>query len=210
MLEPSGKQVITLSRDINVLLVGVGGQGTILASRIIAYVVQANDLSVKLSETHGMAQRGGSVVTHLRAGKEICSPLIDEGQADIILSFEQLEAWRWLPYLKRGGMVVVNSQVIYPVPVILGYQKYPENILEKLKKNIPRTFAVDALALAREAGNERTVNVVLLGVLAKNLEFDQSFWLRPWSLYYPPGCWSPIKKPSCWATRKVSLEKGQQ
>jgi len=183
-----------LSRDINVLLVGVGGQGTILASRIIAYVVQANDLSVKLSETHGMAQRGGSVVTHLRAGKEICSPLIDEGQADIILSFEQLEAWRWLPYLKRGGMVVVNSQVIYPVPVILGYQKYPENILEKLKKNIPRTFAVDALALAREAGNERTVNVVLLGVLAKNLEFDQSFWLQALESILPARVLEPNKK----------------
>ena len=183
-----------MSRDINVLLVGVGGQGTILASRIIAYVVQANDLSVKLSETHGMAQRGGSVVTHLRAGREICSPLIDEGQADIILSFEQLEAWRWLPYLKKGGMVVVNSQVIYPVPVILGYQKYPENILEKLKKNIPRTFAVDALALAREAGNERTVNVVLLGVLAKNLEFDQSFWLQALESILPARVLEPNKK----------------
>ncbi len=183
-----------MNRDINVLLVGVGGQGTILASRIIAYVVQANDLSVKLSETHGMAQRGGSVVTHLRAGEEICSPLIDEGQADIILSFEQLEAWRWLPYLKRGGMVVVNSQVIYPVPVILGYQKYPENILEKLKKNIPRTFAVDALALAREAGNERTANVVLLGVLAKNLEFDQSFWLQALESILPARVLEPNKK----------------
>ncbi len=183
-----------MTKEINVLLVGVGGQGTILASRVIAHVARANGLSVKLSETHGMAQRGGSVVTHLRAGEKVYSPLIDEGKADIILSFEQLEAWRWLPYLKRGGMIVVNSQVIYPVPVILGYQKYPDNILEKLKKNVPQTFAVDALALAREAGNERTANVVLLGLLAKNLEFKQEFWLQALESVLPARVLEPNRK----------------
>ena len=183
-----------MSKDVNVLLVGVGGQGTILASRIISFVARAKGLEVKLSETHGMAQRGGSVVTHLRAGEKIYSPLIDQGQADIILSFERLEAWRWLPYLKKEGMVVVNSQVIYPVPVIMGYREYPENILEKIEKNVSRTFVVDALALAREAGNERTVNVALLGVLARNLEFGKDVWLQALESILPAKVLEPNRK----------------
>ncbi|RQD76209.1 MAG: indolepyruvate oxidoreductase subunit beta [Candidatus Syntrophonatronum acetioxidans] len=165
-----------MSNTINMLLVGVGGQGTILASRIIASVAQSRGLSVKLSEVHGMAQRGGSVVTYLRMGEEIFSPLIERGQADIILAFEQLEAWRALPFLKEEGTVVVNSQVIYPVPVILGYKKYPSEILSRLKKNTSRVLEVDAPALAQKAGNDRTVNVALLGVLARQMEFAQEDW----------------------------------
>jgi len=165
-----------VNNTINMLLVGVGGQGTILASRIIASVAQSRGMSVKLSEVHGMAQRGGSVVTYLRMGEKIFSPLIERGQADIILAFEQLEAWRSLPFLKEEGTVVVNSQVIYPVPVILGHKKYPPEILSRLKKNTSRVLQVDAPALAQKAGNDRTVNVALLGVLAREMEFDKEDW----------------------------------
>ncbi len=186
-----------MNKDINILLVGVGGQGTILASRIIAAAAQANGKQVKLSEVHGMAQRGGSVVTHLRIGEKIYSPLIEQGQADIILSFEQLEAWRWLSYLKDGGTVIVNSQVINPAPVILGFQKYPENILGRLKENVSETIAVDAAALAREAGNERTVNVVLLGFLAGKLDFDLSCWLEALECTVPGKVLEPNKKAFC-------------
>ncbi len=183
-----------MNKDMNILLVGVGGQGTILASRIIAAAARAEGMQVKLSEVHGMAQRGGSVVTHLRMGEKIHSPLIEVGQADIILAFEQLEAWRWLFYLKDGGTVIVNSQVISPVPVILGFQKYPENILARLKENVTETIVVDAAALARKAGNERTVNVVLLGYLAGKMDFDQDRWLQALESTVPEKVLEPNKK----------------
>ncbi|UNC93417.1 indolepyruvate oxidoreductase subunit beta [Candidatus Contubernalis alkaliaceticus] len=165
-----------MNNTINLLLAGVGGQGTILASRIIAYAAQCSGLTVKLSEIHGMAQRGGSVVTHLRMGDTIHSPLIEVGSADIILATEQLEAWRWLPYLRQGGKVIVNSQKISPVPVILGLKSYPLGILERLKENVPETFSLNALQLARESGNEKAANVVLLGLLASHMNFDRGCW----------------------------------
>ncbi|PKM47955.1 MAG: indolepyruvate oxidoreductase subunit beta [Firmicutes bacterium HGW-Firmicutes-8] len=155
----------------NILIVGVGGQGTILASRILSSLAQQEGHDVKVSEIHGMAQRGGSVVTQVRMGKKVFSPLIAEGQADIILSFERLEALRWMQYLKNGGTMIINDQAIEPVPVLLGLQEYPGNIIDRIRSRIPDTIAIDALALARKCGNDKSSNVVLMGVLARKMGF---------------------------------------
>jgi indolepyruvate ferredoxin oxidoreductase, beta subunit len=160
----------------SVLMVGVGGQGIILASKILAQVVQKLGLELKISEVHGMAQRGGSVVTHLRFGDEVHTPLIDPGQADYILASEKLEAWRWLPMLRFGGTVVVSTQEIKPVPVIIGAQKYPEGIMEKMQamvgEQIGSLYALNALEVARLCGQPRAANVVLSGVLSRYLGFS--------------------------------------
>lgn len=157
----------------NILIVGVGGQGIILASRILAYLVQEAGYDIKVSEIHGMAQRGGSVVTQVRMGQKVFSPLVAEGQADIILSFERLEALRWMHYLKQGGTMIINDQVIEPVPVIMGLQEYPENILERIRRKIPDTIAIDALSAARKCGNDKATNVVLMGVLARKMGYSE-------------------------------------
>ena len=156
----------------NILIVGVGGQGTILASRILAYLAQEEGHDVKVSEIHGMAQRGGSVTTQVRMGKKVYSPLISEGKADIILAFERLEALRSMHYLKQGGTMIVNDQAIEPVPVIMGLQEYPANIIEKIKSKIPDTISLDALSIARKCGNDKASNVVLMGVLARKMGYD--------------------------------------
>jgi indolepyruvate ferredoxin oxidoreductase, beta subunit len=160
----------------SVLMVGVGGQGIILASKILAQVVQKLGLELKISEVHGMAQRGGSVVTHLRFGDEVHTPLIDPGQADYILASEKLEAWRWLPMLRFGGTVVVSTQEIKPVPVIIGVQKYPEGIMEKMQamvgEQIGSLYALNALEVASLCGQPRAANVVLSGVLSRYLGFS--------------------------------------
>ncbi len=161
----------------NVMIVGVGGQGTLLASRILGNVVVEEGYDVKMSEVHGMAQRGGSVVTYVKYGDAVYSPIISEGEADIILSFEELEAYRYLPYLKKGGTLIVNAQEIDPMPVITGVAQYPEQIVKKLKDKADGVIAVDALALANEAGNSKAVNVVLLGVLAKSSDIEEEKWL---------------------------------
>lgn len=161
----------------NVMIVGVGGQGTLLASRILGNVVTQEGYDVKMSEVHGMAQRGGSVVTYVKYGDAVYSPIISEGEADIILSFEELEAYRYLPYLKKGGTLIVNAQEIDPMPVITGAAQYPEQIVAKLKDKADGVIAVDALALANEAGNSKAVNVVLLGVLAKSSDIEEEKWL---------------------------------
>ena len=161
----------------NIMIVGVGGQGTLLASRILGNTVIGEGFDVKVSEVHGMSQRGGSVVTYVKYGEEVFSPVIDKGQADIILAFEKLEAYRAMPYLKKGGKMIVNTQEIDPMPVITGVAKYPENIIEKLKENIDVT-AVDALSLAIEAGNPKAVNVVLIGVMAKSTDIPYEKWVE--------------------------------
>ena len=161
----------------NVMIVGVGGQGTLLASRILGNVVVEEGYDVKMSEVHGMAQRGGSVVTYVKYGDAVYSPIISEGEADIILSFEELEAYRYLPYLKKGGTLIVNAQEIDPMPVITGVAQYPEQIVKKLKDKADGVIAVDALALANEAGNSKAVNGVLLGVLAKSSDIGEEKWL---------------------------------
>ena len=161
----------------NIMIVGVGGQGTLLASRILGNAVIGQGYDVKVSEVHGMSQRGGSVVTYVKFGDAVHSPIIDKGEADIILAFECLEAYRALPWLKKGGKMIVNDQMINPMPVITGAADYPAGILEKLSAAVDLT-AVDALALAREAGNQKAVNVVLIGVMAKNTEIAYEDWVE--------------------------------
>lgn len=163
--------------NLNLLLVGVGGQGTILASKVLAEVAMQSGLDVKMSEIHGMAQRGGSVVTHVKIGEKVASPLVEKGEADIILAFEQLEALRWLEYLRPQGRILLSSQVIEPVPVILGKAKYPEHIIAVIEGLIARTTAVDALAAAAGCGNAKASNVVMIGALARELDFGKEVWL---------------------------------
>jgi len=161
----------------NIMIVGVGGQGTLLASRILGNTVISEGYDVKVSEVHGMSQRGGSVVTYVKYGDKVYSPIIDEGEADIILAFEMLEAYRALPYLKKDGQIISNSQNIDPMPVIIGAAQYPDDIEGKIssKANIK---VVDALSLAKEAGNIKAVNVVLIGVMAKNTDIAYEKWIE--------------------------------
>ena len=156
----------------NILIVGVGGQGTLLASKLLGAYAQKMDYDVKVSEVHGMSQRGGSVVTYVRFGEKVNSPIIDLGEADVIISFEQLEAARYLPYLKKGGCVITNTQKIDPMPVITGAASYPEAILERISALGVDVVGADALTLACEAGSQKCVNVVLLGVSAVKLGLD--------------------------------------
>lgn len=161
----------------NILLCGVGGQGTLLASNLIAECAMAAGFDVKKSEIHGMAQRGGSVVSHVRFGENIASPIIRKGEADIVLSFEQLEAIRWAEYLKPDGIIITNSQKILPMSVSAGNEKYPENIPDILSQSSIQTVCVDAIGTASKLGNQKCLNVVLLGVLAKKLTMiDQNLW----------------------------------
>ena len=161
---------------MNIMIVGVGGQGTLLASRIIGAAAINLGGDVKLSEVHGMSQRGGSVVTYVRYGDSVASPIIGEGEADVILAFEKLEAYRYLSYLKKGGKYIVNTQQTDPMPVITGAVEYPENILDKMEKMGISVTACDALALAKEAGNIKSVNVVLIGVMAKHTNISKEEW----------------------------------
>ncbi|HHV50817.1 MAG TPA: indolepyruvate oxidoreductase subunit beta [Clostridiales bacterium] len=162
----------------NIIIVGVGGQGTLLASRIMGNAFIEKGYDVKVSEVHGMSQRGGSVVTYVRYGDKVYSPLIDKGEADIIIAFEQLEAARWLPYLKPDGILISSTQKIDPMPVIMGKAEYPENILEDIRAKGVKVIEVDALKLAEEAGSAKSTNVVLLGVAAHFLGFDKETWKR--------------------------------
>ena len=161
-------------KKLNIMIVGVGGQGSLLASRILGNALLLEGGDVKVSEVHGMSQRGGSVVTYVRSDEKVASPVICEGEADVILSFEELEAARWLPYLKKGGVIVTSTQHIMPMPVITGAAAYPEEISAKLKAKDVKVVAVDALDLARRAGNEKAANVALIGVLSKYLNIDDN------------------------------------
>lgn len=162
----------------SIMFVGVGGQGTLLASRIIGNVLLSLGYDVKVSEVHGMSQRGGSVVTYVKYGEKVNSPLIEKGEADIIVAFEELEAFRWLSFLKIGGEFIVSTQKIDPMPVITGVAQYPENIVEKLKSTGAKITAVNALDLAKAAGSSKAVNVVLIGVLAKYSEIVKDLWIK--------------------------------
>ena len=169
----------------NIMIVGVGGQGTLLASRILGNVILGEGYDVKVSEVHGMSQRGGSVVTYVKYGEKVCSPIIDKGEADIILAFELLEAYRALPWLKIGGKLIVNDQQINPMPVITGAMEYPAEIAAKLTETAGATV-LDALALATEAGNTKAVNVVLIGVMAKNTDIPYDKWVETIKATVPP------------------------
>ncbi len=159
----------------SVMIVGVGGQGSLLASTLLGKLLVNEGYDVKVSEVHGMSQRGGSVVTYVRFGEKVYSPIIDMGTADAIISFEKLEAGRWAPYLKEGGVIITNTQQIDPMPVVTGAATYPVNILEELESKV-NVVSLDALSLAEEAGSARAVNIVLMGRLAKTLDIPYESW----------------------------------
>jgi indolepyruvate ferredoxin oxidoreductase beta subunit len=164
--------------ELNVVIVGVGGQGTLLASRVLGQIAQAKGYDVKVSEVHGMSQRGGSVITYVRMAEKVFSPLVEQKGADFLLAFEELEALRALPYLKDGGTLIVNIQQIFPLPVIIGATEYPHGIVHTLRQTAADTVAVDALGLARSAGSAKALNTVLLGILAGRLSFSKQMWLQ--------------------------------
>jgi indolepyruvate ferredoxin oxidoreductase beta subunit len=170
----------------SIMIVGVGGQGTLLASRIIGNVITAAGVDVKVSEVHGMSQRGGSVVTYVKFGDEVYSPVIEKGEADIIIAFEQLEAARYVPYLKKGGRIITSTQTIDPMPVISGAAVYPEGIIEKLRESGINVTAVPALTLAEEAGSAKASNVVLMGVLSKLTDFSAEAFMQAVTECVPP------------------------
>ena len=160
----------------SVLFVGVGGQGTILASKILTEGLLMSGYDVKMSEVHGMAQRGGSVTTQVRFGEKVYSPLIEKGKVDVIVSFEKSEAARYLPYLKKDGHVVINDYEIHPVPVLTGKEKYPENVNERLTDLVGNTVIIKAAEIAENLGNIKAQNVVLLGALIKVLKLEEINW----------------------------------
>lgn len=160
----------------NIMIVGVGGQGSLLASKLLGYLLLNEGYDVKVSEVHGMSQRGGSVVTYVRYGSRVASPVIDEGEADYIVSFELLEAARWLPFLKPDGQIVTNIQQIDPMPVVTGAMEYPENLVQKMLDAGAKVDAMDCVALAQEAGTVRAVNLVLLGRLSHYFDFPDEVW----------------------------------
>jgi len=160
----------------NVMIVGVGGQGSLLASKLLGHLLLTRGYDVKVSEVHGMSQRGGSVVTYVRFGDRVYSPVIDKGEADLIVSFEQLEAARWLEYLKPGGAVVTSTQQIDPMPVITGTAVYPDGLIDKMTASGIKVDAVDALALAEEAGSAKAVNLALMGRVSKYFDFPEEAW----------------------------------
>lgn len=160
----------------SILFVGVGGQGTILASKVLTEGLLKAGYDVKMSEVHGMAQRGGSVTTQVRFGKKVYSPLIGKGEADAIVAFEKSEAARWISYLKKDGYLIINNQEIHPVTVLIGNDKYPEEVNTKLSEAIKDTIIVDAAEIAEELGNTKTQNIVLLGTLVKALQLLEINW----------------------------------
>lgn len=178
----------------SILFVGVGGQGTILASKILTEGLLKHGYDVKMSEVHGMAQRGGSVSTQVRFGKKVYSPLIEKGTVDAIVSFEKSEAARWLPYLKKGGYLVVNDYEIHPVPVLIGEEKYPEKVNETLTKTVENTIILNAAKIAEELGNIKAQNVVLLGSLIKALKLENINWNDVLGTVVPPKALELNKK----------------
>lgn len=170
---------------MNIMVVGVGGQGTLLTSRIIGKTALNAGYDVKLSEVHGMAQRGGSVVTYVRYGKSVNEPTVEEGGVDVLLSFERLEALRYAHFLKKDGVIVVNDCRIDPMTVTVGAAEYPENILENLQKEYT-VYAINGDAIAKEVGNTKVLNSVILGLAAKYMEFSKEQWLDVLRATVPP------------------------
>ena len=181
-------------KTTNVLIVGVGGQGVLLASEILCEVAKVTGLDAKKSEVHGMSQRGGIVTSHVRFGRKIHSPLIPTGTADVILAFEIAEALRWVHELADGGALIANSQRIVPTIVSTGTFSYPDHIEEALKKRVPKATVVDAFALAEKLGNSRMVNTILLGVLSRSIDIEESTWLDVIERMAPKGTGEINKK----------------
>lgn len=161
----------------NIMIVGVGGQGTLLTSRILGGIARQAGYDVKISEVHGMAQRGGSVVTYVRYGEKVAEPIVEEGQADVLIAFERLEALRYAHFLKKDGVMIVNDQRMDPMTVATGMAQYPEGIIEKLKEN-HNVVVVDAQAMAKAMGNARVFNTIIIGVAAKQMDFAKEEWHR--------------------------------
>ncbi|MCR5796824.1 MAG: indolepyruvate oxidoreductase subunit beta [Eubacterium sp.] len=169
----------------NIMIVGVGGQGTLLTSRILGGIMQNAGYDIKLSEVHGMAQRGGSVVTFVRYGDKVFEPIVEEGQADVLIAFERLEALRYAHYLKKDGVIIVNDVRIDPMPVVTGVAEYPDNIIENLKKDY-KVYDIDAQKVALELGNARVFNNVVLGLAAQHMKFSKEEWLETIEKTVPP------------------------
>jgi indolepyruvate ferredoxin oxidoreductase beta subunit len=170
------KRQVTAMRNLSVMIAGVGGQGTLLTSQVLGAAALKAGYDVKMSEVHGMAQRGGSVITYVRIGEKVDSPVIEKGGADILLCFEKLEALRWIDYAKQDGTIIVNEQRIDPMPVIIGSAKYPEGITEELSKNFPKVIPVKALDAARQLGTIKVLNIVMLGIMAKKTDIPVKTW----------------------------------
>ena len=170
----------------NILLVGVGGQGILLASEILSETFMLAGYDVKKSEIHGMSQRGGSVVSHVRFGREVFSPIVPEGEGDILFGFELMETSRYLCLLKPGGAVVVNDLRIPPPSILMGQEIYPEGLAEHIRSRFPDFLLVDGQKLATEAGNPRAANTVLLGAVSKRLDIAEEFWLQALEKMVPP------------------------
>ncbi len=175
-----------MNKVSNILLAGVGGQGILLASEVISEVMLLAGLDVKKNEIHGMSQRGGSVVSHVRYGEKVYSSIIPEGEVDILFSFELLETCRYLPLLRKNGRVVVSNWQVSPPAVARGVQAYPENLEQKICQQFPKSVVIDGLKLALAAGNAKTVNTVLLGALSNILEFERELWLEALQKMIPP------------------------
>ncbi len=161
----------------NIMIVGVGGQGTLLTSRILGGITTKAGYDVKLSEVHGMAQRGGSVVTYVRYGDKVTEPIVEEGQADVLIAFERLEALRYAHFLKKDGVIIVNDQRIDPITVVTGVAEYPEGIIEKLSAKY-KVISVDAMEEALKLGNSKVFNTVIIGIAAQHMDFSKEEWLE--------------------------------
>ena len=170
---------------MNIMVVGVGGQGTLLTSRIIGKTALNAGYDVKLSEVHGMAQRGGSVVTFVRFDKKVYEPVCEEGTVDVLISFERLEALRYAHFLKPDGIMIVNDTRIDPMTVVIGAKEYPNEIIENLSKS-HKLYTVDAGAVAKELGNSKVLNTVVLGVASKHIGFTKDQWLETLKATVPP------------------------
>ena len=170
---------------MNIMVVGVGGQGTLLTSRIIGKTALEKGYDVKLSEVHGMAQRGGSVVTFVRFGDKVSEPVVEEGQVDVLISFERLEALRYAHFLKKDGVLIVNDCRIDPMTVVIGAKTYPENIIENLSKT-HKVYTIDGLEIAKSLGNSKVVNSAVLGLGAKHIGFDEKDWISVIEKTVPP------------------------
>ena len=170
----------------SMMIVGVGGQGSLLASRLLGHLLLVQGFDVKVSEVHGMSQRGGSVVTYVRWGNQVFSPVIDRGQSDFIVSFELLEAARYLDYLKPDGQVITSTQRIDPMPVITGAAAYPDRLTEKMQAAGARVDALDCLSLAEKAGSAKAVNIVLMGRLSHYFQLPEAAWQEALEAVVPP------------------------
>lgn len=163
-------------RNVSIMIAGVGGQGTLLTSRVLGAAAIKAGYDVKVSEVHGMSQRGGSVITYVRIGRDVKSPIIEKGEADILLCFEKLEALRWLDYAKEDGAIIINDQKIDPMPVIIGKAKYPENIVQDIKSRFKNVCTIDALDIAKKLGNIKVLNIIMVGLLAKSTAIPADIW----------------------------------